>query len=59
MRDFGSYYRDPFNLQDTEVLKGPDSRLIPGSRMVADRAGPPRRHSRLDADRQETASGIG
>ncbi len=25
MRDFGSYYRDPFNLQEVEVLKGPSS----------------------------------
>ena len=25
MRDFGSYYRDPFNLQQVEVLKGPAS----------------------------------
>ncbi|TAK05843.1 MAG: TonB-dependent siderophore receptor [Candidatus Manganitrophaceae bacterium] len=25
MRDFGSYYRDPFNLQAVEVLKGPSS----------------------------------
>jgi catecholate siderophore receptor len=23
MRDFGSYYRDPFNLQEVEVLEGP------------------------------------
>ena len=23
MRDFGSYYRDPFNLEAIEVLKGP------------------------------------
>jgi outer membrane receptor for monomeric catechols len=25
MRDFGSYYRDPFNLQQVEVLMGPSS----------------------------------
>ncbi len=25
MRDFGSYYRDPFNLQEVEVLQGPSS----------------------------------
>lgn len=25
MRDFGSYYRDPFNLESIEVLKGPAS----------------------------------
>src|ERR1700722_13778981 len=25
MRDFGSYYRDPFNLQQVEVLQGPSS----------------------------------
>jgi catecholate siderophore receptor len=25
MRDFGSYYRDPFNYQEVEVLKGPSS----------------------------------
>ena len=25
MRDFGSYYRDPFNLQEVEVLQGPTS----------------------------------
>ena len=25
MRDFGSYYRDPFNLQQVDVLKGPAS----------------------------------
>ncbi len=25
MRDFGSYYRDPFNLEKLEVLKGPSS----------------------------------
>jgi catecholate siderophore receptor len=25
MRDFGSYYRDPFDLQQVEVLKGPSS----------------------------------
>lgn len=25
MRDFGSYYRDPFNLEAVEVLKGPSS----------------------------------
>lgn len=25
LRDFGSYYRDPFNMQSVEVLKGPDS----------------------------------
>lgn len=28
MRDFGSYYRDPFNLQQVEVLKGPDSLMF-------------------------------
>jgi len=28
MRDFGSYYRDSFNLQDIEVLKGPASVLF-------------------------------
>ena len=28
MRDFGSYYRDPFNLQAVEVLKGPSSVLF-------------------------------
>jgi catecholate siderophore receptor len=27
-RDFGSYYRDPFNLENIEVLKGPDSILF-------------------------------
>ena len=25
MRDFGSYYRDPFNTQEVEVLQGPSS----------------------------------
>ena len=25
MRDFGSYYRDPFNMQEVEVLQGPSS----------------------------------
>jgi len=25
MRDFGSYYRDPFNTQEIEVLQGPSS----------------------------------
>ena len=25
MRDFGSYYRDPFNLEEVEVLQGPSS----------------------------------
>ncbi len=25
MRDFGSYYRDPFNLEEVEVIQGPDS----------------------------------
>jgi catecholate siderophore receptor len=25
MRDFGSYYRDPFNVQEVEVLQGPSS----------------------------------
>ena len=25
MRDFGSYYRDPFNIQEVEVLQGPSS----------------------------------
>ena len=28
MRDFGFYYRDPFNLEDVEVLEGPDSILF-------------------------------
>jgi catecholate siderophore receptor len=28
MRDFGSYYRDPFNLEQIEVLKGPSSVLF-------------------------------
>jgi catecholate siderophore receptor len=28
MRDFGSYYRDPFNLQQIDVLKGPASVLF-------------------------------
>src|SRR5258708_29516599 len=28
MRDFGSYYRDPFNYQQVEVLKGPSSILF-------------------------------
>ena len=28
MRDFGSYYRDPFNLKEIEVLKGPASILF-------------------------------
>lgn len=28
MRDFGSYYRDPFNLETIEVLKGPASVLF-------------------------------
>ena len=28
MRDFGSYYRDPFNSQEIEVLKGPSSVLF-------------------------------
>jgi catecholate siderophore receptor len=28
MRDFGSYYRDPFNLEEIEVLKGPSSVLF-------------------------------
>ena len=28
MRDFGSYYRDPFNLNEIEVLKGPASILF-------------------------------
>jgi len=28
MRDFGSYYRDPFNLDQVEVLKGPASMLF-------------------------------
>lgn len=28
MRDFGSYYRDPFDLEDIEVLKGPASILF-------------------------------
>jgi catecholate siderophore receptor len=28
MRDFGSYYRDPFDLQEIEVLKGPSSVLF-------------------------------
>src|SRR5258708_21201356 len=25
MRDFGSYYRDPFNLEEVEILQGPSS----------------------------------
>jgi catecholate siderophore receptor len=25
MRDFGSYYRDPFNLEEIEVIQGPES----------------------------------
>src|SRR5262249_24199856 len=25
MRDFGSYYRDPFNMEEVQVLKGPSS----------------------------------
>ena len=25
MRDFGSYYRDPFDMQEVEVLQGPSS----------------------------------
>src|SRR5262249_51726494 len=25
MRDFGSYYRDPFNMEEVEVLQGPSS----------------------------------
>jgi len=25
MRDFGSYYRDPFNLDEIEVIQGPES----------------------------------
>jgi len=28
MRDFGSYYRDPFYLEDIQVLKGPSSILF-------------------------------
>ena len=28
MRDFGDYYRDPFNLEKVEVLEGPDSILF-------------------------------
>ncbi len=28
MRDFGSYYRDPFNLEQIDVLKGPSSVLF-------------------------------
>ncbi|MBE7218768.1 MAG: TonB-dependent siderophore receptor [Caulobacteraceae bacterium] len=28
MRDFGSYYRDPFNLEEVEVLQGPSSFLF-------------------------------
>jgi catecholate siderophore receptor len=28
MRDFGSYYRDPFNLEKVEVLEGPSSILF-------------------------------
>jgi catecholate siderophore receptor len=28
MRDFGSYYRDPFNLQDIEIVQGPASVLF-------------------------------
>src|ERR1700744_660246 len=28
MRDFGSYYRDPFDLEEVEVLEGPSSVLF-------------------------------
>jgi catecholate siderophore receptor len=28
MRDFGSYYRDPFNLEEVQVLEGPSSILF-------------------------------
>jgi catecholate siderophore receptor len=28
MRDFGNYYRDPFNLEEVEVLEGPSSILF-------------------------------
>ena len=28
MRDIGMYYRDPFNLNQVEVLEGPDSILF-------------------------------
>lgn len=28
MRDFGSYYRDPFNLEEVQVLEGPSSVLF-------------------------------
>jgi catecholate siderophore receptor len=28
MRDFGSYYRDPFNVQEVEVLQGPSSMMF-------------------------------
>jgi len=28
LRDFGNYYRDPFNLEDVEVLEGPSSILF-------------------------------
>jgi catecholate siderophore receptor len=28
MRDFGSYYRDPFHIEQVEVLKGPESVLF-------------------------------
>jgi len=28
MRDYGSYYRDPFDLQEVEVLKGPSGMLF-------------------------------
>jgi catecholate siderophore receptor len=28
MRDFGSYYRDPFNVEEVDVLKGPSSVLF-------------------------------
>ena len=28
MRDFGSYFRDPFNLETIEVLQGPSSALF-------------------------------
>ena len=28
MRDFGSYYRDPFDLEEVEVLEGPSSTLF-------------------------------
>ena len=35
MRDFGSYYRDPFHLQQVEVLKGPSSSSSAADRRAA------------------------